>query len=374
MSADLWAGAEVQVATTAAYLTRQPGVSVAAVLFNDGPLATELRRLGVDVTIIDESTTSAFGILRRLTRLFRDNRFDLIHTHRYKDSVLGACAAKLAGVPHVVRTVHGLREPLSGWRALKFRVYEALDRAALLFCADLVIAVSARMAETLRTSGYRPTSVTKIHNGVDLRDARAEAVAGKRPSRAGHRRRRTSSAPPAGCRRSKGMPASFGPPAWSSRPVRHEVPHRWQRSAARRAARSGNEAADCRRLRADRRSGRRPRSDGRHGHLRAAVARRGPADGGARSDGARQARGRDRGRRRARGHRGRRERPARRARRRTGAGGCMPARDRHRGPSTLGTRARRLVEERFSHEQSGRALLAAYRSVALVPRIAHPHG
>ncbi|MGH6692836.1 MAG: hypothetical protein ACREF4_19375, partial [Gammaproteobacteria bacterium] len=35
---------------------------------------------------------------------------------------------------------------------------------------------------------------------------------------------------------------------------------------------------------------------------------------------------------------------------------------------TLGDRARRLVEERFSHERSGRALLAAYRSVALIPK------
>jgi glycosyltransferase involved in cell wall biosynthesis/protein-tyrosine-phosphatase len=169
MSADLWAGAEIQVATTAAYMVRRPGVSVSAVLFNDGRLANELRRLGVRVTILDEGTTSAFGILRRLTRYLRENRFDLIHTHRYKDSVLGACAAKLAGVPHVVRTVHGMREPMRGWDALKFRIYEALDRLALLCCADLVIAVSGRMAETLRTSGYRPTNVTQIHNGIDLR-------------------------------------------------------------------------------------------------------------------------------------------------------------------------------------------------------------
>jgi protein-tyrosine-phosphatase len=34
---------------------------------------------------------------------------------------------------------------------------------------------------------------------------------------------------------------------------------------------------------------------------------------------------------------------------------------------TMGDRARRSVEERFSHERSGRALLAVYRSVALIP-------
>jgi glycosyltransferase involved in cell wall biosynthesis/protein-tyrosine-phosphatase len=168
MSADLWAGAEVQVATTAAYQVRQPGVSVSAVLFNDGPLARELRRLGVAVTIIDETRTRALGIVRGLTRFFSEHRIDLVHTHRYKDSVLGALAAKLADVPHVVRTVHGLREPMAGWSALKFRLYEALDRLMLLFFTDLVVAVSRGMADTLRKSGYRPTSVTQIHNGIDL--------------------------------------------------------------------------------------------------------------------------------------------------------------------------------------------------------------
>jgi glycosyltransferase involved in cell wall biosynthesis/protein-tyrosine-phosphatase len=168
MSADLWAGAEVQVATMAAYQVRQPGVSVSAVLFNDGPLARELRRLSVAVTVIDETRTRAPGIVRGLTRFFREHQIDLVHTHRYKDSVLGALAAKLAGVPHVVRTVHGLREPMTGWSALKFRIYEALDRVMLLFFTDLVVAVSRGMADTLRKTGYRPTSVTQIHNGIDL--------------------------------------------------------------------------------------------------------------------------------------------------------------------------------------------------------------
>jgi len=168
MSADLWAGAEVQVATMAAYMVRQPGVSVSAVLFNEGMLAAELRRLGVAVLIVDEQRTTALGILSRLTRFFREQQIDFVHTHRYKDSVLGALAAKLAGVPHVVRTVHGLREPMTGWNTLKFRIYEALERAVLLCFADLVVAVSRSMADMLRRSGYRPTSVTQIHNGINL--------------------------------------------------------------------------------------------------------------------------------------------------------------------------------------------------------------
>jgi L-malate glycosyltransferase len=173
MTADLWAGAEVQLATTASYLVDRPDVRLSVVLMNEGQLASELRRLGIDVTVVDEGRHNAVHLLVFLARFLRDNRIDLVHTHRYKDSVLGTIAAKLAGVPFVVRTVHGLREPMSGWQHLKFRVYETVDRVTLLSLADLVIAVSKQMEETLRRSGYRPTMLTHIHNGIDLHSVAA---------------------------------------------------------------------------------------------------------------------------------------------------------------------------------------------------------
>jgi glycosyltransferase involved in cell wall biosynthesis len=172
MSADLWAGAEVQLATVASYLVERPDVEVTAVLFNEGPLACELRRLGVPVTVMDEQENDSLTILIALTRWLRNHPVDVVHTHRYKDTVLGAIAAKLAGVPSVIRTVHGAREPLRGWDWAKFGVYEALDRLVLRCFADRIIAVSRRMAESLEDSGYRPGTVMTIHNGVDLRKIR----------------------------------------------------------------------------------------------------------------------------------------------------------------------------------------------------------
>ncbi|HET9359366.1 MAG TPA: glycosyltransferase [Vicinamibacterales bacterium] len=169
MSADLWAGAEVQVASTVAYLVGDPGISLMVVLLNDGPLARELRRLGVSVTVVDESRTSALAILFFLIGFLKRNEIELVHTHRYKDTVLGFIAARFAGVPHAVRTIHGLREPMKGWDRVKFGVYEALERVALHRWADLVIAVSKHIADDLTGAGYPPAIVTHIHNGVDLR-------------------------------------------------------------------------------------------------------------------------------------------------------------------------------------------------------------
>ena len=131
MSADLWAGAEVQVATTASYLMAQSEVTLTAVLLNEGKLARELRSLGVEIAVVDEHRHSAAGILAFLTRFLKIHQVDIVHTHRYKDTVLGIAAAKLAGVGHVVRTVHGLTEPMRGWDRIKFQAYDALDKSSL---------------------------------------------------------------------------------------------------------------------------------------------------------------------------------------------------------------------------------------------------
>src|SRR5207244_788358 len=176
VSGDLWAGAEVQVATVASYLVERPDVNLSAVLLNEGRLASELRRLGVQVTVIDESRNSAVRIVALLTRYLREHHVEVVHTHRYKESVVGSIAAKLAGVPHVIRTVHGMPEPMRGWDRVKAWAYGAVDRATLWWFADLIIAVSKRMAETLKDSGYAPTPVTHIHNGVDPRKVRSTAT------------------------------------------------------------------------------------------------------------------------------------------------------------------------------------------------------
>jgi L-malate glycosyltransferase len=171
-SGDLWAGAEVQLAASASYLVERADVDLTAILMNEGPLARELRRLGVPVTVIDERRTSALRILIALTRRLRHHPVDVVHTHRYKETVLGAIAARLAGVPCLVRTVHGQSEALRGWDRGKLRMYEALDGIALRCFADRIIAVSRRLAASLEESGYEMGTVIPIHNGVDLRRVR----------------------------------------------------------------------------------------------------------------------------------------------------------------------------------------------------------
>jgi L-malate glycosyltransferase len=173
ISADLWAGAEVQVAAAASYLVEREDIRLTAVLFNDGWLARELDHLGVETCIIDEQRHGALRIVTALTEFLNARDIDVVHTHRCKDNVLGSAAAKLAGVPVVIRTVHGLAEPMRGWDRAKYLAYDALDKLTVWSCADRVVAVSHATAEILQRSGYRRRTVTTIHNGADLRRVHA---------------------------------------------------------------------------------------------------------------------------------------------------------------------------------------------------------
>jgi glycosyltransferase involved in cell wall biosynthesis/ribosomal protein S18 acetylase RimI-like enzyme len=78
-----------------------------------GPHAAALEAAGIRFLPWRNATRSWNPVadvraLAELVALLRRERFDLVHTHNPKPGVLGRVAARLAGVPLVVNTVHGL--------------------------------------------------------------------------------------------------------------------------------------------------------------------------------------------------------------------------------------------------------------------------
>src|SRR6187200_3350400 len=111
---DMWAGAEVQLLTLMKYLVRLPGFEWTVILLNDGKLAEELRRLPLSLTIIPETEHGAFTIALRLAKRLRSIRPEIVHTHKYKDSIIASIIARCLRVPYVIRIVHGMPEPFKG--------------------------------------------------------------------------------------------------------------------------------------------------------------------------------------------------------------------------------------------------------------------
>ena len=167
-SGDLWAGAEVQVVNACRGLAETGAVEVRAVLLNNGRLADELRSLGIEVSVINEQTTAWWQILWQLARHFRRQPVDILHAHRYKENILGSLAARMSGVPHVLRTIHGTTEIYSGWKWINAQIYEAVDHLVCRFCVSRLIAVSREISEELERQ-YPGKPVTHIPNCIDER-------------------------------------------------------------------------------------------------------------------------------------------------------------------------------------------------------------
>lgn len=164
---DLWAGAEVQLLALMTHLVRLQGFEWSVILFNEGRLADELRKLPLSLTIISERHYSPLAIASRLAKIFRQFRPDIVHTHKYKDSILGSVVARCMGVPHVVRVVHGMPEPFKGLSNVKMAGYTIADRFVTRRLVDKVVAVSSDIEKVLART-YGLNRVVCIHNGIDL--------------------------------------------------------------------------------------------------------------------------------------------------------------------------------------------------------------
>lgn len=168
ISGDLWAGAEVQAFTLLKAMRDHHDMDVAAVVFNEGALAQRLRETGVEVSVISEREHSPVSLLVKLRRLIAEWKPDVVHTHRFKENVLGSIANALAGNAPSLRTVHGSPEHShKGLRHLPKSAIRRLDLLCGRHLQRLIVAVSDELAEELRRS-FPGTRVVVIENGLDV--------------------------------------------------------------------------------------------------------------------------------------------------------------------------------------------------------------
>ncbi len=165
-SGDRWAGTEGQLATLLKALVRRKDLGVSAIFLNEGRLAEEARQCGIKVCVVPESQHNFFQVLSKATRFLAEKNVQILHSHRYKESLLSAFLAHRCGVPFHVCGRHGAPEPFTGWRRYKQGLLQTLDGLVARYFTDRVVSVSEELRRQL--TRYLPASkVVTIYSGVD---------------------------------------------------------------------------------------------------------------------------------------------------------------------------------------------------------------
>jgi glycosyltransferase involved in cell wall biosynthesis len=119
------------------------------------------------VTVCDESRLGIIQLLRTITTHLREIRPHILHSHRYKEHILGDFAGKLSHNPLRVQTYHGLEENLPGWAGFKMNLYNGINVGVGRLTADGIIGVSSEITSVLERR-YPSAVVRCIRNGIDL--------------------------------------------------------------------------------------------------------------------------------------------------------------------------------------------------------------
>lgn len=150
---------------------RSQGYEVDAVCA-PGPFVSEVRQSGVVVHEVPMSRRVRPDLdlvsLAALTRLFRREQYDVVHTHTPKAGLLGPLAARLAGVPFVMHTVHGFlfHDEMPWSRRAAFRAVERFTAASV----DQLLFQSAEDLDVARRWRLLPQDrLTYLGNGIDTR-------------------------------------------------------------------------------------------------------------------------------------------------------------------------------------------------------------
>ena len=146
-----------------------------------GPYVGELEAHGIRHVALERSTRAAdlradLATAREFAVLCRSLRPDIVHTHNPKPGVYGRIAARLARVPVVINTVHGLyAQP--GDRFAKRAVVYGLERLAST-CSDAELLQNPEDLPVLRGLRIPERKLHLLGNGVDMSrfDPSAEAA------------------------------------------------------------------------------------------------------------------------------------------------------------------------------------------------------
>jgi len=138
-----------------------PGVEVPTIE------AAGVRHISVEMTRNPFTPLQDLKALWQLYRIFHRERFTIVHTHNPKPGFLGQIAAKMAGVPVIVNTLHGFYFH-DRMHSLLRHFYIALEKIAAR-CSNVVLSQNREDIDTAIREGICPPEKIKyLGNGIDV--------------------------------------------------------------------------------------------------------------------------------------------------------------------------------------------------------------
>ena len=139
---------------------------------SEGEIIGEVRRRGVRLLILRDlvrelSPWRDLVVFVKLVRLMRSGAFSIVHTHSSKAGIIGRAAAKAAGVPVVVHTVHGWGFHDRMWAPRRW-LFVGLERWAAALSDKLIVVASVLKETGLRHGIGREDQYVTIYSGIDL--------------------------------------------------------------------------------------------------------------------------------------------------------------------------------------------------------------
>jgi glycosyltransferase involved in cell wall biosynthesis len=127
-----------------------------------GPLEQPLAEAGIEVATLGKGEGFRLATARALARLLRERAIDVVHTHNPLVHHYGVLAARMAGVPAVVSTVHGLNN-------LEKRGKGELLYLLTSLATDRIVSVCRMAQDFFRATLPLPKEKMRvIYNGIPL--------------------------------------------------------------------------------------------------------------------------------------------------------------------------------------------------------------
>ena len=126
-----------------------------------GEYAQELESRNIKVIALNKKRGIDISVINKLITVIKNNKIDIVHTHLWTSNFWGRIAAKLAGVPVIIASEHGVSRRRGFLRFFADRVLSCFS--------DRITFVSKNVKEEFaRKVTYNQRKARVIHNGIDL--------------------------------------------------------------------------------------------------------------------------------------------------------------------------------------------------------------